>query len=35
MKVNDVEFNELPDALIRREPLARTTTLINMNGQIK
>ena len=35
MAVNGVNFNELPEAIVRREPLARTKTTINMNGHIK
>ena len=35
MTINGVEFNELPQAHVSREPLARTTTSINMNGKIK
>ena len=35
MTINGVEFDDLPQAIVRREPLARTTTSINMNGQIK
>ena len=35
MSINGVEFDDLPQAIVRREPLARTTTSINMNGQIK
>ena len=35
MTVNGIEFNELPEDLLRREQLARTTTTIKMNGQIK
>ena len=35
MTINGIHFNELPVALVNRETLARTTTSINMNGQIK
>ena len=35
MKINGSRFDELSEALVRRETLARTTTSVNMNGQIK
>ena len=35
IKINGVNYDELPKAPVRREPLARTTTSINMNGKIK
>ena len=35
IRINGVYFDELPEAPVRREPLARTTTSINMNGKIK
>ena len=35
MTINGIHFNELPVALVKRETLARTTTSINMSGQIK
>ena len=36
MTINGVNFNEFTEMQVReKEPLARTTTSINMNGQIK
>ena len=35
LTIDGVNFYELEKDLVRREPLARTTTSINMNGQIK
>ena len=32
IKINGISFDELPEEPVRREPLARTTTSINMNG---
>ena len=33
--INGINFYKLEEAPVRREPLARTTTSINMKGQIK
>ena len=33
--VNGLDFNELPEATVRHEPLARSTTSINMQGHKK
>ena len=35
IEIDGINFDELPQAPVRRESLARTTTSINMNGQIK
>ena len=36
LKINEINFDELPEAPVRaREPLARSKTTINMNGQRK
>ena len=35
MTINGASFHELPEALERREALARTSTSIDMNGLIK
>ena len=32
VEINGINFDELPEAPVKREPLARTTTSINMKG---
>ena len=35
IKINGVNFDELPDAPVKREQISRTTTSTNLNGQVK